>query len=584
MKTTHRHLIFVTLVLSLPAAQATITLTPTDTFSAPSGSTPGNLAITGDLSIFKGLDVGTTVIGTTTTSAINIDWYNTAPLLNTASFDITDANASFQWRDNLGGGAAVRNKMILNSQNVLSLYNATGAAASITLNGSTGKINLSGVGGGILANGTPIFTLDSAGKVNFTNSGTFKNTNTTPSISPTTGALTLAGGLGVAGSINSAADSYFNGVRVGRGGGTGAYNTAQGARALEMSTTGSSNTAQGELALQMNTTGSRNTAMGSFSLYNNGSGIDNTAVGVFALGPCISGIGNSALGACAGSNSQYSPLNDAVNSVFVGRYSSGANGVNNNTNSIVIGALAVGEGSNTTVIGNTSTTKTHLFGETVSDRLKVSGSSHLSATAVNLLNLPAGVTGSYYGPQRAGSNFYQHDFTFKKTGDESTGDFVAPLGSFVSNGGDLTVDISTSGSSPDYGSAHFVLTCKNGGSWVPLVTSECHAFDGAEDLELRGSSIYGTTLLSIKFNAKNDTSGQIIDRVLQVRVSGLGDGADPQVRLDYPGAHLPITKVDSTTRPNGGITTKTLTAAEIKLEGKVTITQPQGDISMGIYQ
>ena len=176
MKTTHRNLIFLTLVLNLPTAHATITLTPLDTFSAPSGTTPGNLtlicAITGDLSIFKGLDVGTTVIGSTTTSAINIDWYNTALLPKTASFDLTDPNATFQWRDNLAGGSAVRNKMTLNAANVLSLYNATGAAANISLNGTTGAINLTGVGSGIFANGTPIFTLDSAGKVNFSNSGT----------------------------------------------------------------------------------------------------------------------------------------------------------------------------------------------------------------------------------------------------------------------------------------------------------------------------------------------------------------------------------------------------------------------------
>ena len=163
--------------------------------------------------------------------------------------------------------------------------------------------------------------------------------------------------------------------------------------------------------------------------------------------------------------------------------------------------------------------------------------------------------------------------------------FRSPLGRFNSNGGDLTVDISTSGSSPDSGSAHFVFTCKNRDITGPLVTSEYHAFDGAEDLELRSLSITGMLFLRIKFNAKNDIPGQIAERVLQVRVSGLGEGANPQSRIVLSDAFvLPVTKVDSTTRSNGGTTTKTLTAAEIKLDGKVTITQPQGDISMGIYQ
>ena len=179
MKTTHRNLIFLTLVLNLPTAHATITLTPLDTFSAPSGTTPGNLtlicAITGDLSIFKGLDVGTTVIGSTTTSAINIDWYNTALLPKTASFDITDPNTTFQWRDNLAGGAAVRNKMTLNPNNVLSHYNTAGAAAKITLNSTTGEINLNGIGSGILANGTRILFADNSGAVYFENAGWLRN-------------------------------------------------------------------------------------------------------------------------------------------------------------------------------------------------------------------------------------------------------------------------------------------------------------------------------------------------------------------------------------------------------------------------
>ena len=119
---------------------------------------------------------------------------------------------------------------------------------------------------------------------------------------------------------------------------------------------------------------------------------------------------------------------------------------------------------------------------------------------------------------------------------------------------------------------------------MSLVTSEYHAFDGAEDLELTGRSYGGYTYLGVKFNAKNDTPGQIAVRGLQIRVSGLMYHADPQSRYAWPDGLLPVTKVDSTTRSNGGVTTKTLTATEIKLDGKVTITQPQGDISMGIYQ
>jgi hypothetical protein len=501
MKTTHYNLFFLTSLLSLPMVQAAVTLTPSDTFSASSGNNFGNLSITGDLSIYKGLDIGLTAYTALPVSAINIDWYNTALLPFTASFDLTNANAAFQWRDNLGGGAAVRNKMILNAQNVLSLYNAAGAAANITLNGNTGAINLTGTGSGISANGIPIFTLDSAGKVNFLSSGTFRNTNLTPSTSPTTGALTLAGGLGVVGSINTSADANFNGVRVGKGAGPmSIYSIAVGDSALSQTTAGGYNTALGYSTLAYNTGGSENTAVGMKALLNN-----------------VNGNRNTALGSNAGSLRGTALLTDANSSIFIGHSSSGSNLANNNTNSIVIGANAIGEGSNTTVIGNTTTTKTHLFGETVSDRLKVSGGSHLGATAENLLNLPVGVTGSYYGPMRTGSNFYQHDFTFTKMGDETSGDFTVPLGIFMNIGSDITVDISTPGGDPDSGSAHFVLSGKRFTSGSDtLVASEYHAHGGATDIEIFGRSDHGFTALFVRFDSKNYSPGQVFEHKMLV--------------------------------------------------------------------
>jgi hypothetical protein len=584
MKTTHCNLFFLTSLLSLPMVQAAVTLTPSDTFSASSGNNFGNLSITGDLSIYKGLDIGLTAYTALPVSAINIDWYNTALLPFTASFDLTNANAAFQWRDNLGGGAAVRNKMILNSQNVLSLYNTTGAAANITLNGNTGAINLTGTGSGISANGTPIFTLDSAGKVNFFNSGTFQSINLTPSTSPTTGALTLAGGLGVVGSAFIGSDSYINGVRVGRGTGNIQSNTALGAGSLNSNTSGWNNTALGASSLAKNTDGIWNTVIGGQSMTNNANSGGNVVVGALSFTSHTVGQNNIVLG-CQAANFQsngISPFTGGSDSIYIGSYSKGLN--NSDLNSIVVGTGAVSEGSNTTVIGNATTTKTHLFGETVSDRLKVSGGSHLGATAENLLNLPVGVTGSYYGPMRTGSNFYHHDFTFTKMGDETSGDFTVPLGVFNNIGGDITVDISTSGSRPDIGSAKFVLSGKDFTyANDPLVASNSHAIGGAADVEVLGCSEFGWTHLFIKFNAKNDSPGGIAQRNVQVKVSGLASGANPQYRGPSSNA-LPIAKVDSTTRPNGGTTTKTITAAAIKLDGKVTIAQPQGDISMGIYQ
>jgi len=77
----------------------------------------------------------------------------------------------------------------------------------------------------------------------------------------------------------------------------------------------------------------------------------------------VSGSYNVAIGIDAGryyNAGSYVANNSAISSVFIGyKAASGANG---STNEIVIGKDAVGLGSNSTVIGNSSTTKAKIFG------------------------------------------------------------------------------------------------------------------------------------------------------------------------------------------------------------------------------
>ena len=176
---------------------------------------------------------------------------------------------------------------------------------------------------------------------------------------------------------------------------TGSYNTANGQGALQSNTTGSSNTANGQGALLNNTTGSSNTANGQGALYNNTTGTQNTAVGSGALQNSITGISNSAVGLQAlffntgSSNSVVGlqalffntsgSLNSAVgalagrfiadgttaltitnNSTYLGYNTKPL--ADNNTNETVIGYNAIGIGSNTTTIGNSSTLATKVFG------------------------------------------------------------------------------------------------------------------------------------------------------------------------------------------------------------------------------
>jgi hypothetical protein len=107
---------------------------------------------------------------------------------------------------------------------------------------------------------------------------------------------------------------------------TGTYNTASGSGSLHADTTGSSNTANGYHALYTNTGGSSNTANG----YGAGQFITGGSVG----------------------------LTNPTNSIFIGEATQAK--ADNGTNEIVIGAGAVGNGSNTATIGNTSTTNVYM--------------------------------------------------------------------------------------------------------------------------------------------------------------------------------------------------------------------------------
>jgi hypothetical protein len=90
-------------------------------------------------------------------------------------------------------------------------------------------------------------------------------------------------------------DATIYGVRVGRGGGAVATNTAVGASALSSNISGANNTAIGNNALRVNTA-NVNTAVGDSALYSCTTGALNVAVGPFALYSNVSGASNIAIG------------------------------------------------------------------------------------------------------------------------------------------------------------------------------------------------------------------------------------------------------------------------------------------------
>jgi hypothetical protein len=179
---------------------------------------------------------------------------------------------------------------------------------------------------------------------------------------------------------------------------TGGYNTAIGVGALRTNTTGNSNAAIGGSALYANTTGNSNAAIGVSALGNNTTGLNNTAIGTYALLDNTTGNSNTAIGESALRTNTTGGYNTAIGQnalrtnttggyntaigVNAGRLiSDGSNNTitnssifigfdtralaDNQTNQIVIGDSAIGLGSNSVVLGNTSITRTQLRGQVI---------------------------------------------------------------------------------------------------------------------------------------------------------------------------------------------------------------------------
>jgi hypothetical protein len=143
---------------------------------------------------------------------------------------------------------------------------------------------------------------------------------------------------------------------------TGNYNTAVGHEAGHNLTTGQYNTAIGQSAMFTATSAAQNTAIGVNALLLATSGGSNVAVGLDSLQHITTGSSNTAIGYNAGSHitGGSTPNTTATNSVFIGRDSK-AN-ADGQTNQIVIGQNAVGNGSNTATFGNTATTANYFTG------------------------------------------------------------------------------------------------------------------------------------------------------------------------------------------------------------------------------
>jgi hypothetical protein len=188
----------------------------------------------------------------------------------------------------------------------------------------------------------------------------------------------------------------------------GSANTAIGTIAMYSNTTGANNQAIGASALYYNTTGNNNSVVGSTSLLNNTTGSTNSALGYGSLLWNTTGSQNIGIGYNAGAYISNGSTGNATGSysVFIGNSSKAL--ADGQTNQIVLGYNAIGNGSNTVTLGNDNITGTFLKGKvgigitsSITDALTIGGNTGNSWVGQSIK--------SYASNGGAYLDFYRHD-------------------------------------------------------------------------------------------------------------------------------------------------------------------------------
>jgi hypothetical protein len=187
-------------------------------------------------------------------------------------------------------------------------------------------------------------------------------------------------------------DATINGLTVGKGAGTGSFNSVLGYQALPSNTTGHDNTANGKQALYSNTGGYNNTALGSQALWSNTSGAYNTGIGLSTLYYNTTGNYNSALGAMALVSNQTGSSNTAVGSYALNDNTAGSS----NT---AIGRYALG--FNTTGNNNTTTGYWSMYSNTTGKYNTSNGYRTLYQNTTGFSNVAIGSYALYYNTDRS---------------------------------------------------------------------------------------------------------------------------------------------------------------------------------------
>jgi hypothetical protein len=248
----------------------------------------------------------------------------------------------------------------------------TGIGFQSIYNNTTGSYNV-GIGAAALQTNT-------SGVYNTAIGFTSLYLNTTGNSNVGIGAQSLYNNTTGYSNIGLGVNSLYNNT-------TGYNNVALGA-SLSNNSTGYSNTGIGDQSLYYNTTGGSNTGLGAYALWQMTTGYNNTGIAGASLAALVTGSDNIGIGVQSGryANDGSTPITSLTDSVFIGHNTTAF--ATGDSNEIVIGSYAQGQGNNSVVLGNDSVLKTLLKGSVgigTTDpgtyKLNINGTGYLNDTA-----------------------------------------------------------------------------------------------------------------------------------------------------------------------------------------------------------
>ena len=319
------------------------------------------LTISGSTTGYVTMSIGgTTVDDYTGIFARNTSWTRGPKAVSAASLVITPTS-------DFDGVVSISVKQISPiTANAFATFDSTGAVSYSVLQQSASLNNIY-IGGGGLYNTTGSNNTNNGALAGYSNTTGSNNTNNgfQAGYSNTTGPYNTNNGALAGYSNTTGYNNTNNGFQAGYSNTTGYQNTNNGVLAGYSNTTGFYNTNNGAQAGFSNTTGFYNTNNGALAGYSNTTGYQNTNNGFQAGLSNTTGYNNTNNGVQAGYTETSTNANvSGSQNTWVG-YQSGPGTATQLDNTIGIGYRSHPMVSNQTVIGNSSTTLTNIFGATM---------------------------------------------------------------------------------------------------------------------------------------------------------------------------------------------------------------------------